>query len=92
MYKAETMLRQQQAEELHEIMQSNAELTDSEIQEISHRYHYTYNPGCIGKLAAKKGSRQMNKTYWFWIGFMLGMSLIILMVSSGKIAVAHSCY
>lgn len=34
----------------------------------------------------------MNKTYWFWIGFMLGMLLIILMVSSGKIAVAHSCY
>ena len=24
------------------------ELTDSEIQEISHRYHYTYNPDYIG--------------------------------------------
>ena len=24
------------------------ELTDADIQEISHRYHYTYNPDYIG--------------------------------------------
>ena len=27
---------------------SYKDLTDSEIQEISHRYHYTYNPDYIG--------------------------------------------
>jgi hypothetical protein len=43
-----TMLRKQQAE--IEALKAHPlkELTDAEIQQISHRYHYTYNPDYIG--------------------------------------------